>query len=201
MRSGHQRGRLLQRISLERSAVPSLQGLASGVAVVYVGTFSKVMFPDLRIGYVIAPPALVPFFTRAKWLADTQTPMLEQAALADFLAEGYMERHIRRMRRSYGLRRRVLLDSLNQHFGKRVQILGDAAGMHTLVRVEDRGIGQSSPIQPKALPVPSDDGLRFHNAQGGAPIGPNSGEPDPNESVARRNRRRRFWCTRCNKRS
>ncbi|MGA8599472.1 MAG: PLP-dependent aminotransferase family protein, partial [Bryobacteraceae bacterium] len=60
--------------------LPSLQGIANGVAVIYVGTFSKVMFPGLRIGYVISPPSLVSFFKRAKWLADTQTPMLEQAA-------------------------------------------------------------------------------------------------------------------------
>jgi GntR family transcriptional regulator/MocR family aminotransferase len=117
--------------------LPSLQGLATGVAVIYVGTFSKVMFPGLRIGYIIAPPSVVPFFTRAKWLADRQTPMLEQAVLADFLAEGHMERHIRRMRRLYGLRREVLLDSLHKHFADRAQALGDAAGMHAMVRFDD----------------------------------------------------------------
>jgi GntR family transcriptional regulator/MocR family aminotransferase len=120
--------------------LPSLQGLASGVAVVYLGTFSKVMFPGLRIGYVISPPSLVPFFRRAKWLADTQTPMLEQAAMADFLSEGHMERHIRRMRRLYGLRREALLNSLKRHFGNRAQVLGDAAGMHAMVRFDDQGI-------------------------------------------------------------
>jgi GntR family transcriptional regulator/MocR family aminotransferase len=117
--------------------LPSLQGLATGVAVIYVGTFSKVMFPGLRIGYVIAPPSAVPFFTRAKWLADRQTPMLEQAVLADFLAEGHMERHIRRMRRLYGLRREALLDSLHKHFADRARVLGDAAGMHAMVRFDD----------------------------------------------------------------
>lgn len=122
--------------------LPSLQGLANGAAVIYLGTFSKVMFPGLRIGYVIPPPSLVPFFGRAKWLADTQTPVLEQAALADFLAEGHMERHIRRMRRLYGLRREALLDSLKKHFGSRAQVLGDAAGMHAMVRFEDTRIMQ-----------------------------------------------------------
>jgi GntR family transcriptional regulator/MocR family aminotransferase len=122
--------------------LPALQGLASGVAVVYVGTFSKVMFPGLRIGYVISPPALVPFFTRAKWLADTQSPMLEQAALADFLGEGHMERHIRRMRRLYGLRREVLLASLRKYFGDSAQVMGDAAGMHAMVRFDDKGVSQ-----------------------------------------------------------
>jgi GntR family transcriptional regulator/MocR family aminotransferase len=120
--------------------LPSLQGLATGVAVIYVGTFSKVMFPGLRIGYIISPPSLVPFFTRAKSLADRQTPMLEQAVLADFLGEGHMERHIRRMRRLYGLRREALLDSLHKHFANRAQVMGDAAGMHTMVRFDDNRI-------------------------------------------------------------
>jgi GntR family transcriptional regulator / MocR family aminotransferase len=124
------------------SPLPALQGLASGVAVIYLGTFSKVMFPGLRIGYVISPPSLVPFFRRAKWLADTQTPMLEQAALADFLREGHMERHIRRMRRLYGLRREALLSAFKRHFGNRAQVLGDAAGMHAMVRFDDEGIAQ-----------------------------------------------------------
>jgi len=120
--------------------LPSLQGTASGAAIIYLGTFSKVMFPGLRIGYIISPPSLVPFFTRAKWLADTQTPMLEQAALAKFLAEGHMERHIRRMRRLYGLRREALLDSLWKHFGDGAQVMGDAAGMHAMVRFDDRSV-------------------------------------------------------------
>jgi GntR family transcriptional regulator / MocR family aminotransferase len=117
--------------------LPSLQGLATGVAVIYIGTFSKVMFPSLRIGYIIAPPALVPRVRRAKWLADRQTPVPEQAALADFIAEGHLERHIRRMRRIYGKRRDVLVQSLERHFGDRVQIRGDSAGMHLLVRFRD----------------------------------------------------------------
>jgi GntR family transcriptional regulator/MocR family aminotransferase len=117
--------------------LPSLQGLATGVAVVYIGTFSKVMFPSLRIGYIIAPPGLVARVRRAKWLADRQTPVPEQAALADFISEGHLERHIRRMRRICGKRRDALVESLDRHFGDRVQIRGDAAGMHLLVRFRD----------------------------------------------------------------
>jgi GntR family transcriptional regulator/MocR family aminotransferase len=119
---------------------PSMQGLAGGGPVIYIGTFSKVMFPGLRIGYVIAPPALAPAFARAKWLADRQTPILEQATLADFLREGHLERHIRRMRRLYGRRRETLIESLDRHFGPDAQVFGDPAGMHMLVRFEDDGI-------------------------------------------------------------
>ena len=117
--------------------LPSLQGLATGVAVIYIGTFSKVMFPSLRIGYLIAPPSLVARVRRAKWLADRHTPVPEQAALADFISEGHLERHIRRMRRIYGGRRDALVEALQRHFGDRVQIRGDAAGMHLLVRFPD----------------------------------------------------------------
>ncbi|MBZ5611879.1 MAG: PLP-dependent aminotransferase family protein [Acidobacteriia bacterium] len=117
--------------------LPALQGLAADVPVVYIGTFSKVMFPGLRIGYVIVPPQLVRPLTRAKWLADRHTPVLEQAALADFIREGHLERHIRRMRRLYGRRREALVEAIAHHFGDRAEILGDAAGMHVLVRFED----------------------------------------------------------------
>jgi len=122
--------------------LPALQGLATGVAVIYIGTFSKVMFPSLRIGYVIAPPSLVARLRRAKWLADRHTPVPEQAALADFIAEGHLERHIRRMRRLYGERRDALVESLERHFGDRVQIRGDAAGMHVLVRFQGERIAE-----------------------------------------------------------
>lgn len=122
--------------------LPSLQGLATGVAVIYIGTFSKVMFPSLRIGYVIAPESLVERLRRAKWLADRHTPVPEQAALADFIAEGHLERHIRRMRRIYGERRGALVESLDRHFGDGVQIHGDAAGMHVLVRFKDQRIAE-----------------------------------------------------------
>jgi len=120
--------------------LPSLQGLAQGVAVIYIGTFSKVMFPGLRIGYIIAPPRFIASLKRAKWLADRQTSVLDQAALTDFIREGHLERHIRRMRQLYGRRRDVLVESLARHFGDKATVHGDAAGMHLLVRFEDENI-------------------------------------------------------------
>ncbi len=122
------------------SPLPSLQGLAGTVPVIYIGTFSKVMFPGLRIGYIVAPPALAERFARAKWLADRQTAVLEQCALTDFIREGHLDRHIRRMRRLYGLRREALLDALQRHFGGDAAVSGDAAGMHSLVRFPDERI-------------------------------------------------------------
>ena len=95
------------------------------------------MFPGMRIGYVIVPPTLAGVFQRVKWLADRQTPLLEQAALADFLREGHLERHTRKMRRVYGRRREVMVACLSKHFGPKARVLGDEAGMHALVRFED----------------------------------------------------------------
>src|SRR5215471_8865918 len=100
------------------------------------------MFPGLRIGYVIAPPALVAPFARAKRLADRNTPMLEQMALADFMREGFLDRHVRKMRKLYGARREALMDALSQHFGDAVSVPGDPAGMHLLARFADSGVGR-----------------------------------------------------------
>jgi len=122
--------------------LPAMQGLAADSPVIYCGTFSKVMFPALRIGYVVVPVPLVDTFTRAKWLSDRHTPLLEQAVLADFMSEGHLDRHIRRMRRHYGRRREVLVESLNRHFGSAAQTTGDAAGMHMLVRFADPAVAE-----------------------------------------------------------
>lgn len=117
--------------------LPSLQGLAQDVPVVYCGTFSKVMFPALRIGFVVLPEALVGPFCRAKWLTDRGTPTFDQAVLTDFIAEGHLERHIRRMRRLYGQRRAVLVEALQRHFGERARVLGEATGMYLTARIAD----------------------------------------------------------------
>ena len=122
--------------------LPALQGLDDGGRVVYVGTFSNAMFPGLRLGYVVPPPSLVEPFTRAKHFADHQTPVLEQAALADFIAEGHLEQHIRRMRRRYLARRVALLEALRHHFAGRVATVGDAAGLHVVARFEVSGMAR-----------------------------------------------------------
>jgi GntR family transcriptional regulator/MocR family aminotransferase len=114
--------------------LPAMQSLAGGVSVIYVGTFSNVMFRGLRIGYLVVPRDLIAPVTTAKWMTDRHTTLLEQAALADFLEEGHLERHVRRMRRLYKHRRDVLLEELDRHFGADATIRGDAAGMHMTVR-------------------------------------------------------------------
>jgi GntR family transcriptional regulator / MocR family aminotransferase len=114
--------------------LPSLQGLDAHGGVLYVGTFSKAMFPALRVGYLVAPPDLVEVLARARWAADRQTPSLEQYALDDFIREGHLERHIRRMRLLYSRRREVLMEELAQRFAGRVTLWGESAGLHLMVR-------------------------------------------------------------------
>ena len=124
--------------------LPALQSLAADVPLVYIGTFSKVMFPGLRLGYLVVPPSLERLFVSAKASMDRHTSLLEQVALTDFIAEGHLDRHVRRMRRLYAMRRHVLTEALHHHFGERAMILGDEAGMHLLVKFRDV-IGEPDP--------------------------------------------------------
>ncbi len=118
--------------------IPALQGLAESANVIYVGTFSKVLFPALRIGYIVVPDEMVRVFARARWLADRQTPTLEQLALTDFIVEGHLERHLRRMRTLYDGRRQALVRALKQYFDGCAEILGENAGMHLMVRLRTK---------------------------------------------------------------
>jgi GntR family transcriptional regulator/MocR family aminotransferase len=122
----------------EGRPIPALQGLDRSNSVIYVGTFSKVLFPALRIGYLVVPKTLVPVLTHAKRLTDRQSALLEQQVLTDFINEGYLERHIRRMRNLYDQRRQTLMQALLLHLRKRVKILGENAGMHLMIRLHSR---------------------------------------------------------------
>jgi GntR family transcriptional regulator / MocR family aminotransferase len=116
--------------------IPALQGLDKSDSVLYIGTFSKVLFPSLRIGYLVLPKSLASLFARAKWLSDRHLPILEQRVLTDFIKEGHLERHIRKMRSLYDKRRQALVKALNFHFKEKATILGEQAGIHLMVRFQ-----------------------------------------------------------------
>ena len=116
--------------------IESLQGL-DPARVVYAGTFSKVLFPSLRLGYLAVPPALVEPFRAAKALADTGTGGLEQRALAGFVRDGHFERHVRRARARNSERRGALVETLQERVGERVEVLGANAGLHVMLRLRD----------------------------------------------------------------
>ncbi len=111
----------------------SLQGLDREGRIAYIGTFSRTVFPSLRIGYLIPPRSLVPAITAAKWLNDLHSATLEQQTLAEFIASGLYERHLRALRRRNTARRAALLEAVQQFFGDRVEVTGDAAGAHVVL--------------------------------------------------------------------
>ena len=118
--------------------IASLQGLDTDGRVIYVGTFSKVMFPALRLGYVVVPKDLVPAFSGARDAADIFSSTLYQAVLTDFIREGHFARHIRRMRMLYMDRRRALIKAIYLQMGDMLEVIGAEAGMH-LVALLPRG--------------------------------------------------------------
>jgi GntR family transcriptional regulator/MocR family aminotransferase len=117
-----------------RRPLPALQGLDQNGRVIYVGTFSKVLFPALRIGYLILPPPLVEAFRTVRNLIDTHPPMLEQAVLADFIVEGHFARHLRKMRSLYAERRAAILQAAREI---NLEIHPPEAGMHCVAWLPD----------------------------------------------------------------
>lgn len=111
----------------------ALQGLDEDGRVVYLGTFSKVLFPALRLSYVVLPPALITPFTQAKALVDRGAPTLTQAAVSDFITERHFERHLRHLRHSYGQRRQVLVEAVKRYLPDLVCRSNTAAGLHVML--------------------------------------------------------------------
>jgi GntR family transcriptional regulator / MocR family aminotransferase len=114
--------------------LPSLKSLDRGQRVLYAGTFSKVLFPALRLGYLVVPPELERAFMRASRLLTNGLPVLEQRVVAAFMRNGHFARHIRRMRMLYAERRRCLATALQAVFGERITLEMALGGMHLLAR-------------------------------------------------------------------
>ena len=113
----------------EGRPLDALQGLDRVGHVIYLGTFSKVLFPSLRLGFVVVPKWLMSKFLSLKWLTDRHTETLEQHVLAQFINEGHFASHIRRMQRTYSHRRKELLLAINQSLPF-LNPLSSVAGLH-----------------------------------------------------------------------
>jgi GntR family transcriptional regulator/MocR family aminotransferase len=138
--------------------IGSLQGMHGDSRVIYVGTFSKVMFPALRLGYVVVPHDLVAAFAAVLDAAGIFTSPIYQTVLADFIQEGHLARHIRRMRMLYMERRKTLVAALRTQLGDTLDILGADAGMHVVALlppgVDDVAVSRSAAGQGlAALPL------------------------------------------------
>src|SRR6202034_3074671 len=114
----------------ESLPIPSLQGLDASARVIYIGTFSKVLFPSLRLGYVVVPLDLVDRFLSIRRASDISPPTFYHKVLADFISEGHFARHVRRMRVLYRDRRSALVACIDEELGATVDVLGAEAGMH-----------------------------------------------------------------------
>jgi GntR family transcriptional regulator / MocR family aminotransferase len=121
----------------ENMPIASLQGLDSHSRVIYIGTFSKTLFPSLRLGYLVVPTDLVERFVAVRHALDLTPPYLQQAVLNDFMREGHFARHIRKMRSLYHERRTALVESLEKEFGGEMEIWGAQAGMHLVAELPE----------------------------------------------------------------
>ena len=159
--------------SCDTHALAALRSLDTGDRVIYVGTFSKVMFGGLRLAYIVMPAALRGDYLNAKFLNDIACPVIEQSALAHFMEDGGFERHLRLARKELKARRDALIVALKEHARDRVEIGDTPAGMHLVVWLRDydaarcealiayahqRGLGLY-PMAPLYLYAPSRQGL------------------------------------------
>ncbi|MFX1674573.1 PLP-dependent aminotransferase family protein [Paraburkholderia sp. A2WS-5] len=115
----------------------SLQGLDESDRVIYVGSLGKLLFPGLRVGYMVVPERLVEVFRTGVSELYREGQLIQQAVLAEFIMDGYLTSHVRRMRTLYGERRQLLIDAVTQRFGDALPVMGDEAGLHFVLGLPD----------------------------------------------------------------
>jgi GntR family transcriptional regulator/MocR family aminotransferase len=111
--------------------IPALQDVDQNGSVILAGSFGKLLFPSLRLGYAVVPPALLDKFVAARFTTDRHSAVIDQAILLDFIAEGHFARHIRRMRELYASRMAVLRDAVRRRLAGAVCLPEIEAGVHT----------------------------------------------------------------------
>ena len=136
----------------------ALQGLDPAGRVIYTGSFSKVLYPSIRLGYLVVPDGVVDAFLAARALADRQSPGLEQALVAEFIAAGHFSRHLRRMRGIYAERQQILTAAAQRDLQGALELTGGEAGMHMVgwlaAPASDRGVSErAAALGIKATPL------------------------------------------------
>ena len=116
----------------EGPPVPALQSLDNHSSVIFIGSFSKTVFPALRVGYVVLPEPLVDFFSGFRYRTDFRNSSFDQAVLCDFIVEGHLARHLRRMRNLYAERLATLMEGARQYLGGMLEISKVRAGLYTI---------------------------------------------------------------------
>jgi GntR family transcriptional regulator / MocR family aminotransferase len=118
--------------------IPALQGLDRAGAVIFAGSFTDVLFPALRLGYMVVPADMVDIFAAAEAVSTHHPPLIDQAILCDFIREGHFARHVRRMRQLYAERLGVLVESARQRLAGLLEISDVEAGLRTVGWLEGR---------------------------------------------------------------
>jgi len=116
--------------------IAALQGMAQQTPVIYMGSFSKTLLPALRLGYLVVPKSLASIFSHAKNAMTGETPLLMQAAVAEFIEEGHFVRHLRKMRKLYFSKWQHCLALLEQYCADNVEVVAQSAGMHLVIRID-----------------------------------------------------------------
>lgn len=138
--------------------IPALHALDRNNRVIYAGSFSKTLFPSLRLGYIVCPPALRSDLVTAKLLDDLGAPVCEQVTLATYIRTGQYEKHLRESRKEVQVRRRTIVDALNRLLGARIEIGPCEAGMHFVVWLNGLKFEELSMLVDKAAAA----GLGLH---------------------------------------
>jgi GntR family transcriptional regulator / MocR family aminotransferase len=118
-------------------AIPCLHGLDVDERVIYVGSFSKALFPSLRLGFLIVPPDLQQTFIATRRACDVHPPVLDQAVVAELITEGHFDRHIRRMRAAYTERLEALVEAADRHCRGALRLRPVRTGLHAVADLED----------------------------------------------------------------
>lgn len=154
--------------------LPALKSLDREGRVLYTGTFSKVLFPGLRLAYLVVPEAQIEKFGDTAHHLGGPGSILPQATLTDFLEHGHFSRHLRRMRSLYATRRGYLVDALLQAFGSRMHVQPQAGGIHVLAhlntRQDDRVLAEAAQAHGLAVQALSHWRMR-RSPQGGLLMG------------------------------
>lgn len=151
-------------------ALPALQGLDREGRVIYVGTFSKVLAPGLRVGFLVLPESLIEAYQRSRAILDHHPPLVVQATLAEFFDEGHMDRHVTRLKHAYREVRDRLLEGLDAQLGSTFEVIPSVAGLHVCGLladgVRDMDVSEAAARHGIEAPVLSDHYLGPRVRQG-----------------------------------
>lgn len=129
------------------SPVPALQGLHPEANIIYIGTFSKVLSPALRVSYMVLPKQMLERYQQLFFESASSASLVEQRTLYKFMAEGYWERHLRKMRTLYKKKHDMLVQAVNRHFGEQAVIIGQGAGLHVVLELLNSVLSEAELIK------------------------------------------------------